>query len=323
MSISLDSITFPSISGSSISGSNIDNNSGPPVTANSMGANSMGSNHMGTNHMGANSMGSNSMDYNSMSGVIPLALVVIVIILIAYYILFASLGSDSYSNTDNSNKTIELLLWGLFILLILFNGMSYIFGLDVIASIKNIFSPVTTIDIKVKDRFPSASSTSGSGSGLERKKEVFHVSDNKYNYEDAKAVCSAYDGRLATYNEINEAYNQGADWCGFGWSDNQMALYPTQEEKWKKLQTIDGHHHDCGRPGINGGFIDNPNVKFGINCYGFKPDITSEEAQQMNNQQLYPKTKREIMFDKKVDYWRTKLSDIMVSPFNSDSWSII
>ena len=50
-----------------------------------------------------------------------------------------------------------------------------------------------------------------------------------------------------------------------------MAYFPTQYDKWKKLQTIKGHENDCGRPGINGGFIDNPNVRFGINCFGYKP----------------------------------------------------
>jgi len=102
-----------------------------------------------------------------------------------------------------------------------------------------------------------------------------------------------------------------------------MAFFPTQEEKWNKLQKIEGHEHDCGRPGINGGYIANPNVAFGVNCYGYKPAITNDEAEQMQNQQLYPKTNKEIMFDKKVDYWRSNLSDIMVSPFNSDNWSII
>ena len=33
----------------------------------------------------------------------------------------------------------------------------------------------------------------------------------------------------------------------------------------EKLQKIKGHEHDCGRPGINGGYIDNPNVRFGVN----------------------------------------------------------
>ena len=292
MSISLDSITFPNISLDT-------NNAGPPVN----GPESI----VGIGH-------------NASGFTIPLALIVIIIIIIAYYVLFSSVGSGETSS-NNSSKPIELLLWGLFILLILLNGMSYIFNMDVIASIKNIFSPITEINIKAREK--GLSSSDAIGSGISRQKQVFHVSDNKYNYEDAKAICNAYDGKLASYNELNQAYNDGADWCGYGWSEGQMALFPTQEEKWNKLQTIDGHHHDCGRPGINGGFIDNPNVRFGVNCFGYKPDISSKEAQQMQNQQLYPKTQKEIMFDRKVDHWRKRLSDIMVSPFNSDNWSII
>ena len=310
MSISLDSITYPNIS-------NLDKASGPPLNgpANIIGAN------------------------NSTGMGIPLAFIIIVIIIIAYVVFFSSLGNERYvdasvsdsSSGSNNNSHMGLFLWGLFVLLILLNGMSYIFSIDVIASIKNIFSPVTTIDIKAKEETSGGNaSANGSGSAngsangiLNRKKQVFHVSDNKYNYDDAKAICSAFDGRLATYNEINQAYNEGADWCGYGWSDKQMALFPTQEEKWQQLQNIDGHHNDCGRPGINGGFIDNPNVKFGINCYGVKPEISAMEAENMQNEQLYPKTKKEIMFDKKVDYWRSKLPDVMVSPFNSDNWSAI
>lgn len=305
MSISLDSITYPTIS-------NLDKASGPPINGpdNIIGAN----NNMGTG--------------------IPLAFIIIVIIIILYFGLFSSLGNEpsvsasassstsaNGSDSGSTNVNMGLFLWGLFVLLILLNGMSYIFSIDVIASIKNIFSPVTTIDIKAKEE--SNGSGSGSGGFSNRKKQVFHVSDNKYNYDDAKAICTAYDGRLATYNEINQAYNEGADWCGYGWSDKQMALFPTQEEKWQQLQKIDGHHNDCGRPGINGGFIDNPNIKFGINCYGVKPAISAMEAEYMRNEQLYPKTKKEIMFDKKVDYWRSKLPDVMVSPFNSDNWSVI
>jgi hypothetical protein len=302
MSIALDSITFPSTI-----------QSGPPVT--------------GPERIVGHNSRTNDLDMYTNTYTIPLALIVIIIIILAYYVLFASLGSENVSQSSSSessssnNKILELVLWGLFVLLILLNGMSYIFNIDVIASIKNIFSPVTDIDLNV--RASGADMGMGAGKGILKKKEVFHVSDNKYNYEDAKAVCNAYDSRLATYNEINDAYNNGADWCGYGWSEDQMALFPTQEEKWDKLQKIEGHQHDCGRPGINGGFIDNANIKFGINCFGNKPDISAEEAQNMQNQQLYPKTQNEIMFDKKVDYWRTKLSHIMVSPFNSDNWSII
>ena len=37
----------------------------------------------------------------------------------------------------------------------------------------------------------------------------------------------------------------------------------------------------------------------------------------------YPKTMREIEFDKRVDYWKDKLPEIEVSPFNHNNWSVI
>lgn len=312
MSITLDSITYPNVSNLDSKHNKKHNESdGPPL------------------HGPADIVGP---EYGVIGTGIPLALIVIVLILIAYFTLFASLGNEIGTNSNgygngnsngNGNSGIGLLLWGLFVILILLNGLSYIFSIDIVASIKNIFGPVTNIDIKAKEEHAPSGTSSTNPSSFKKKQQVFHLSDNKYNYEDAKAICKAYDARLATYNELNQAYNEGADWCGYGWSDKQMALFPTQEERWNKLQKIEGHEHDCGRPGINGGFIDNPNVKFGINCYGVKPAITGEEAQQMQNEQLYPKTKKEIMFDKKVDYWRHNLKDVMVSPFNSDNWSVI
>ena len=100
-----------------------------------------------------------------------------------------------------------------------------------------------------------------------------------------------------------------------------MALYPTQKKTWNKYQTIPGHEHDCGRPGINGGYIDNPNVRFGVNCFGYKPEITDEEKQKMRYGQQYPKTNKEIEFDKRVDSWKDKLNSLEVSPFNNELWS--
>ena len=81
--------------------------------------------------------------------------------------------------------------------------------------------------------------------------------------------------------------------------------------------------HDCGRPGINGGYIDNPNIKFGVNCYGFKPKMTRLEGELMEQDSLYPATQTEVDFNKKVDYWKTRIQDILVSPFNSKHWSRI
>jgi hypothetical protein len=260
-------------------------------------------------------------------GNIPLYFIIIIAIIVVYFVLFSSLDSTTRTTTTTSDSTstspLGLFLIGIFIFLILLNGLEYIFNINVTAKLKHLFSSTPVLDIKVKETSSGSGSGKGKGKDILRKKEVFHISDNKYNYEDAKAICSAYDGRIANYNELNAAYNEGADWCGYGWSDNQMALFPTQQEKWDKLQKIDGHHHDCGRPGINGGFIDNPNIKFGVNCYGYKPKIKSEEAKNMSYQQLYPKTEKELMFEERIEYWKHKLPDIMVSPFNSDNWSIV
>ena len=260
-------------------------------------------------------------------GTNPTALIIIVIVIILYYVLFSSLGSATETGAGSTSGSgivfIEVLLWGVFILLVLLNGMAYIFNINITASIKNLFTSTPSVDIVVDTENVEGDSKLTTVPEIMLKKQVFHIPDNKYDYENSKAICQAYGGRLATYNEINDAYNAGADWCGFGWSDGQMALYPTQYEKWETLQGIKGHEHDCGRPGINGGYIDNPNVRFGINCYGYKPKITPEEAQNMINTPLYPKTNSEIEFDNKVDYWRNKIHDIVVAPFNHNNWSVI
>ena len=122
MSISLDSITFPDI---------------PNLDA--------------PKH---NSDGSSKLIETDTYGyVVPLALVVVLIIILAYFVLFSSIGSNNIpTNEDNSsNKTIGLLVMGVVILLLLLNGAAYIFSVDIVASIKNIFSPQTNIDIEVKN----------------------------------------------------------------------------------------------------------------------------------------------------------------------------
>jgi hypothetical protein len=102
--------------------------------------------------------------------------------------------------------------------------------------------------------------------------EVFHVSDPIFTYDQAAAVCAAYDSQLATLEQVIDSYNHGAEWCTYGWSAGGMALYPTQKGTWEQLQQeVDtGRRTRCGRPGVNGGYFD-PSTKFGVNCFGFKP----------------------------------------------------
>jgi hypothetical protein len=206
------------------------------------------------------------------------------------------------------------------------NGLQYFFNIDIKTGIKNIFSPVPEVDITVTTPEFTEDVSEVQEAGVPEitiEPQVFHISDNKYKYNNAKAVCKAYGGRLASVEEVEKAYDGGAEGCGYGWSQDQLALYPTQTDTWKHLQTIEGHEHDCGRPGINGGFIGNPDVKFGVNCFGYKPKITDTEKKIMSKQNIYPLTPEERKFDKKVQYYRNKLPGILVSPFNYNKWSQI
>jgi hypothetical protein len=143
--------------------------------------------------------------------------------------------------------------------------------------------------------------------------EVFYVSDNTFTFEKAENVCKAYGAELATYSQVEQAYNAGAEWCGYGWSVGGLALFPTQKDTWEKRQmneTSEEKRQLCGRPGINGGYFD-PKMKFGVNCYGQKPAKKREDS----------KEKRSTDNDREIGYLRDHLDDMLVLPFNKGIWS--
>jgi len=153
------------------------------------------------------------------------------------------------------------------------------------------------------------------------KKEVFNVSRNIYTYADAPAVCSALGAELATYEQVKMAYDKGADWCNYGWSKGQMALYPTQKETYEKLQKSSSEFRNaCGNVGLNGGYFDNPELRFGVNCYGDKPAQKATDELQQSSVAL-PQSASEIEYDKKVQKFREQLSTTTVLPFRRGSWS--
>lgn len=168
---------------------------------------------------------------------------------------------------------------------------------------------------------PAASKTilpggTAAGSPIE-KNEVFYVSGNNYTYDDAPAVCAAYGADLATYDQINEAYSGGAEWCGYGWTQGGMALFPTQQTTWDALQgEVDiAKRTGCGRPGVNGGYF-NPATKFGVNCYGVKPKDNS------NSKYPSPLPGTDTnQFNQMVNKFRSMMNKMTVSPFNRDGWS--
>ena len=254
-------------------------------------------------------------------------LITLVVIIVIYGILFAILGGGSQtqgqgqgassSTTNVGLKFFEVMLWSVFIVLILLNGFQYFFNVNLTTRFINFFTekPKLEITMDVPEDEPVQE--------LKIKKEVFNIPDNTYTYDDAKAVCAAYGAELANYDQVENAYKGGGEWCNYGWSDKQMALFPTQKETWDKLQKIKGHEHDCGRPGINGGFIDNKNIQFGVNCYGYKPLITAAETDRMQHAPIFPQSMRDIEHQKRVDYWKKRIPEIMLSPFSRSSWSII
>jgi hypothetical protein len=106
----------------------------------------------------------------------------------------------------------------------------------------------------------------------EDEEEVFHISNQDYTYEQAKCKCAAYGAKLATKEDVIDAYNKGADWCSYGWTHGQTAYYPTQKCTWDKLQRGPRRwRNSCGDPGVNGGYFADPFIRFGVNCYGVKP----------------------------------------------------
>lgn len=154
--------------------------------------------------------------------------------------------------------------------------------------------------------------------------EVFNIGNNLYSYDDAQAVCAAYGARLATYDEVEDAYNKGGEWCNYGWSANQMILFPTQKSTWKTLQQSEEHKNDCGRPGVNGGYIANPNVTFGANCMGKKPAAKANDLAMMNANKLrpFPKSAADLELEAKIKNFMDNSSNmIMINSFNHNKWN--
>lgn len=262
--------------------------------------------------------------YNNLNNFIlnPMVFIIIILIVVAYYAFSSSLGSGNLGTNQGSNNSggvFGVIIIIILVILILVNALQYFFSINVTAYIQGLFSPKTTVDIVVDQSAYQPSPVPE----IRFKKQVFNIPGNYYSYDNAKALCTAYGAELASYDQIEKAYNNGAEWCNYGWSSNQLALFPTQKKTYDTLQTIPGHENDCGRPGINGGYIANSGVKFGVNCYGYKPKITSEEEELMKTSSPYPETPEDIAFQKKVDLMKNNLEQILVSPFNNNTWGEI
>jgi hypothetical protein len=219
----------------------------------------------------------------------------------------------------SSEKPIFIILFEnvsiiLFIILLIIDFFKYVLNINIINLLTDNDKNIINTNIDISNNITTDLS----------KNEVFNISNNLYTYDDAKTICKAYGARLATYDDIEASYNDGAEWGSYGWSEGQMAFFPTQKATWSKLQNDPIHKNDLGRPGINGGYFANPEIRFGVNCYGVKPTPSPTDLANLNakQNQLVPKTPEEILQDKKLQFWEQNKDKLLVlNSFNTKKWS--
>lgn len=163
---------------------------------------------------------------------------------------------------------------------------------------------------------PSCSSGTSSGSNSCIKKEVYNLANNVYTYPMAKNACAEFDGELATKEQLQESWDEGANWCNYGWSKGQNAYYPIQGTFWSQLQADPNLMSACGNIGLNGGYFKDTNLKFGVNCYGIKPEPPKDK--NFIHASILDLVNPRSTSDDKSD----KMKHTNIMPFNEKGWSV-
>jgi hypothetical protein len=186
-------------------------------------------------------------------------------------------------------------------LYIIFLFVEYVLKVNITTNISDLFSNDPKLNIKM-EKVNELDKDKDRAINVVNKlnKEVFNIPGNYYSYDDARLMCKAMNAELATYDQVEAAYNNGAEWCNYGWSEGQMALFPIQKKTYDKLQQVEGHEHDCGRPGINGGYFEDSNIKFGVNCYGVKPEINEPSEKLMDNMTFFSSKRKRFGNERKI-----------------------
>ena len=182
-----------------------------------------------------------------------------------------------------------------------------------------------------KKHHKKKNSTETSSSIQTNTNEVFHVANKMFTYNNAKDVCKSYGGRLATYDDMVDAYNKGANWCTLGWSDGQQALFPAQQDTIDLLKRYPESENSCGVAGVNGGYVKDTSTLFGANCYGTKPDPTQDETAFMWFMSTYFKSDTAINPETKLNvsptisgdgsYWDKHKSELLLASHNNTTWN--
>ena len=226
---------------------------------------------------------------------------------------------------DINNKPVTLsLLETCLILVLVFSVIALVsrqlFNWDIVNQILVWFGfavdPTVTADATAGADISEADTT-----GTTRE-EVYNIGSNIFNYKDAKAICKVFGGKLATYSQIEDAYNKGAEWPSMGWSEDQMALFPTQLKTYERMKE-EGTPNARGRPGVNGGYMSNTELRFGVNCFGVKPTASTHDRAVMELLKSRPYSPSDLEEAQRVKFWQqNKDKLIAMMPFDADSWSM-
>jgi hypothetical protein len=282
----------------------------------------------------------NTVDYlDNNTSIITTTLIVLAFYMVTY-IFGVPMSSDMKPISIRIIEIVLITVMTVVLFVFFFKNVLNISIVDVIQDIKDNLSgtkteeeekdaEITLDDTKQTDISNAAvdgtqETTDVSGVVIPDGNEVFNVSNNAYTYDEAKAVCSIYGAELATYDQIEQAYNNGAEWCNYGWSEGQMAYFPTQKSTWTELQKNPKAKNNCGRPGINGGFMANPNLKFGVNCFGKKPDPTDDDVRRLESKkyQTYPEQIYDKEMKAKMEKWKKNADKMLqLNSYNKNMWS--
>tara|TARA_B110000037_G_scaffold48121_1_gene58921 strand:+ start:2408 stop:3052 length:645 start_codon:yes stop_codon:yes gene_type:complete len=212
-----------------------------------------------------------------------------------------TLDCKTYELINKTSKIILIIILSIISIYMIIYSIYYIITPCDVE--KNLNLNITEICPEKKYEMPSQSLIQRE---IENEREVFHIKNQNLTYKQAIEKCGIYNSVLATKQQLIDAYNKGASWCTYGWSENQNAFYPVQ----KCMQT-----EDC-KSGLNGGYFDKPDLKFGVNCFGIKPEN--------KNIELKPTYCKEKTFCEKEENEKAciRSPDDYISPFNEDKWSM-
>ena len=251
----------------------------------------------------------------------------LILFTLVFYLLVYALGVPMSKELRSSFvHLIDAKIWSILASFLILYVFKYVFGIDIPAYflgknfITDLWGGGRSKKVAPPSPLPLVKGNVYGGNTVARN-EVFNIANNLYSYDDAQLICSAYGARLANYDEIEDAYNTGGEWCNYGWSEGQMIFFPTQKSTWDTLQKDPKKKNTCGRPGVNGGYMQNPYLRFGVNCYGKKPKPSDADLAKMNNK-VVAKTPEELELEKKVQFWKDNSDKLLkLNAFNNKNWS--